>query len=153
MATCLKNSPEAVFLLVGDGDCHQEMMEILATQADQGRIFHPGKQTGADLADAYAAIDLFAFSSQTETQGMVLAEAMAAGTPVVALDGPGVREILHHGENGILLEADASAHDFSQALLWLLGDEDFSKSCSAKARERRSKSPVGSCMSGSATST
>ena len=135
VATCLKNSPEAVFLLVGDGDCHQEMMEILSSQADQGRIFHPGKQTGADLADAYAAIDLFAFSSQTETQGMVLAEAMAAGTPVVALDGPGVREILHHGENGILLEADASAHDFSQALLWLLGDEDFSKSCSAKARE------------------
>ncbi len=146
VATCLNESPETVFLLVGDGDCHQEMMEVLATQADQGRIFHPGKQSGTDLADAYAAIDLFAFSSQTETQGMVLAEAMAAGTPVVALDGPGVREILHHGENGILLDADATAHEFSQALLWLLGDEDFSKSCSAKARETAMEYDTEPCV-------
>ncbi len=40
------------------------------------------------LADAYAAMDVFAFASQTETQGMVLTEAMAAGLPVVAVDAP-----------------------------------------------------------------
>ena len=55
----------------------------------------PGSQTGQDLADAYAAMDVFVFSSQSETQGMVLAEAMAARTPVVALDGPGVRDVVN----------------------------------------------------------
>lgn len=135
VAACLRAAPQAVFLLVGDGDAHDEMMRILAEQDHQHRIFHPGKQTGEDLTDAYAAIDCFAFSSQTETQGMVLAEAMAAGTPVVALDGPGVREIMRHGENGILLDADAPAEEFAKALLWIVNDAEFRASCSAKARE------------------
>ncbi|MCC5845768.1 MAG: glycosyltransferase [Verrucomicrobia bacterium] len=43
-------------------------------------------------------MDCFVFASQTETQGIVLAEAMAAGNPVVALDGPGVREIVADGK-------------------------------------------------------
>ena len=66
-----------------------------------------GLQTGQDLADAYAAMDVFVFSSQSETQGMVLAEAMAAGVPAVALDAPGAREIVND-RNGRLLPGDAS---------------------------------------------
>jgi 1,2-diacylglycerol 3-alpha-glucosyltransferase len=133
VAGCLEEAPEAVFLLVGEGECREEMLKLLDSRVDEGRIYHPGKLTGNDLTDAYAAIDCFAFSSQSETQGMVLAEAMAAGAPVVALDGPGVREILHNGENGILLNGDASPREFTGALLWIIGDEDFSKACSARA--------------------
>jgi glycosyltransferase involved in cell wall biosynthesis len=59
--------------------------------------------TGRPLADAYHAMDVFVFTSQTETQGMVLAEAMAAGVPVVALDAPGAREVVRDGRNGRLL--------------------------------------------------
>src|SRR5690606_36942405 len=66
-------------------------------------------------ADAYAAMDVFAFSSQSETQGMVLAEAMAAGTPAVALDAPGSREIVSTN-NGRLLDADATEDEFALAL-------------------------------------
>ncbi|MDZ7748580.1 MAG: glycosyltransferase [Halofilum sp. (in: g-proteobacteria)] len=75
-----------------------------------------GKLTGATLRDAYAAMDLFAFASQTETQGMVLAEAMAAGVPVVALDGPGVRDVVADGHNGRVLPADASVDAMAAAL-------------------------------------
>ena len=63
----------------------------------------PGELMLPHLADAYAAMDVFAFASQTETQGMVLTEAMAAGLPVVAVDAPGVREVLVDGKNGISL--------------------------------------------------
>jgi hypothetical protein len=77
---------------------------------------------------------------------MVLAEAMAAGTPVVALDGPGVREILHDGENGILLHGGASADEFTQAMLWIISDEDFSKACSAKARETAADYDTEPCV-------
>jgi glycosyltransferase involved in cell wall biosynthesis len=146
VAGCLADAPEAVFLLVGEGESLREMVGILKPFVDEGRVYQPGKQTGTDLADAYAAIDCFAFSSQTETQGLVLAEAMAAGTPVVALDGPGVREILRNGENGILLDAGATAREFSKALLWIIGDEDFSKSCAAKARESAQEYDTEPCV-------
>lgn len=51
----------------------------------------------------YRSSDLFVFSSQTETQGLVLAESMAAGTPVVALHGAGQDELVINGVNGFLV--------------------------------------------------
>ncbi len=51
-------------------------------------------------------MDVFAFASHSETQGMVVAEAMAAGLPVVALDAPGVREVVVEGRNGRLIAGD-----------------------------------------------
>jgi glycogen synthase len=60
-------------------------------------------------------MDVFAFSSKSETQGMVLTEAMAAGLPVVALDASGVREVVIDNLNGRLLYDDSVAN-FSAAL-------------------------------------
>lgn len=51
-----------------------------------------------------------------EAKGLVLAEAMAAGSPVVALDASGVREVVRDGENGLLLPADAGADVFGKSL-------------------------------------
>ncbi|RYD19768.1 MAG: glycosyltransferase family 4 protein [Verrucomicrobiaceae bacterium] len=146
VAGCLEKEPDAVFLLVGEGESREDMFGVLAPYVAQNRVFHPGRQSGDDLTDAYAAIDCFAFSSQSETQGMVLAEAMAARTPVVALDGPGVREILRHGENGLMLKSDATPDEFSQALLWIMQDEDFSKSCAAKAKETAKEYDTECCV-------
>ena len=135
VAPLLKKNPEAVFLLVGDGDAREEMVTILSREAAANQVHAAGKQSGQDLADAYAAMDWFVFASQTETQGIVLAEAMAAGKPVVALDGPGVREILKDGENGLLLPGNASAADFSAALRRIMDDADLTRHCSGVARE------------------
>jgi glycosyltransferase involved in cell wall biosynthesis len=74
-----------------------------------------GSLDGPDLVDAYHAMDVFVFASRSETQGMVLTEAMAAGKPVVALDGPGVREVVLDGYNGRLLLSER-AGDFAAAL-------------------------------------
>jgi len=80
------------------------------------RVHFTGVLKGAALADAYAAMDVFAFSSFSETQGLVLVEAMTAGCPVVALNAPGVREVVADGVNGRLLPADADAIRFAAAL-------------------------------------
>ena len=80
------------------------------------RLVLTGNLTGKDLADAYQAMNMFVFSSKSETQGKVLIEAMAAGTPVIALDAPGVREVVRHNQNGILLPADADITAFSRAI-------------------------------------
>jgi len=69
----------------------------------EDRLIMTGELTGQKLIDAYHAMDLFVFTSLTETQGMVLAEAMAARLPVVAVDASGVREIVRDGYNGFLL--------------------------------------------------
>jgi glycosyltransferase involved in cell wall biosynthesis len=63
-------------------------------------------------------MDVFAFASQTETQGLVLAEAMAAGVPVVAVDAPGVREVVDDCVNGRLLPCE-DLEAFVSALRWV----------------------------------
>ena len=67
-----------------------------------------GYRSGEDLADHYAAADLFAFASLTETFGNVVLEAMASGLPVVALRAGGVGDIVQPGVTGLLLDADAT---------------------------------------------
>lgn len=111
----LTQQPDAVFLVVGDGPDRDQMERTLKSIADPRQIHFAGRQTGQDLLDCYAAMDVFAFASQSETQGMVIAEAMAAGNAVVALDGPGVREVVTE-TNGELLEEDATVGEFAAAL-------------------------------------
>jgi glycosyltransferase involved in cell wall biosynthesis len=112
----LKQTRRARFLVVGDGSSAQEFRELFEQEGLIDRLVMLGVQTGQDLYDAYAAMDVFAFASLTETQGMVVAEAMAAGLPVVALDASGVREVVHDGENGLLLDANAPEEEFAARL-------------------------------------
>lgn len=72
------------------------------------------------LVKIYYAADLFVFSSMTETQGLVLIEAMAAGLPVVAIRAYGVLDMVDNGINGLLTECDQE--EFTRAVLHLLGD-------------------------------
>lgn len=116
LARCLSRTPQAQALIVGDGPSRDEMHRIFNASRVGHRVHFTGKLTGRSLLDAYAAMDGFAFASQSETQGMVLAEAMAAGNPVVALDASGVREIVRDRHNGRLLPADAGAEPLARAL-------------------------------------
>ena len=134
LAEYLRTHPDAVFLVVGDGDAKAQMLKILKRGAADEQIFAVGKLSGQNLLDAYAAMDCFAFASQSETQGIVLAEALAAGNPVVALDGPGVREVVVDGKNGILLPGDASPATFAKGLEKLLDHQETFQACAAEAR-------------------
>ncbi len=134
----LAEHPEAVFLVVGEGKSREAIERIIHGAARPEQLVMVGRQLGQELADAYAAMDVFAFSSQSETQGMVLAEAMAAGTPAVALDGPGVREIVND-TNGRLLPGDAPEMEFARALADVTGDrerlEELGEGAQRSARE------------------
>jgi 1,2-diacylglycerol 3-alpha-glucosyltransferase len=110
--------PRACFLVVGSGPSEKDIHGIFARHGLEGRLHVAGILEQQALADALHAMDLFAFASTSETQGMVLTEAMAAGLPVVALDAPGAREVVIDRENGRLLPiADEAA--FAGALTWL----------------------------------
>jgi 1,2-diacylglycerol 3-alpha-glucosyltransferase len=120
IADFLKREPRACFLLVGHGPAEKDVRAIFEREGLNARLHVSGILESRQLADAYHAMDVFVFSSRSETQGMVLTEAMAAGVPVVGLDAPGVREIIKDQHNGrLLLEENASA--FVSALQWMAG--------------------------------
>ncbi len=111
----LSSNAAARFLVVGTGISAGEIRERFEHSGMSDRLYLAGVLRGGELADAYHAMDAFAFASRNETQGMVLAEAMAAGVPVVAVDTPVVRESVVDGRNGFLLPG-MSVADFSGAL-------------------------------------
>jgi len=109
--------PKRRVLIVGDGPEAPRLRALFAERELLERLHFAGILQGQALADAYRAMDVFAFSSKTETQGLVLAEAMAAGLPVVAIDAPGVREVIRDRINGRLLSSERVG-DFLAALAW-----------------------------------
>ncbi len=116
IAQTLKHERDAWLLVVGEGPSREAMEKIFADSDVASRVCFAGKLTGQKLHDAYAAMDVFAFASHSETQGMVLAEAMAAGNSVIALDAPGAREMVRDEREGRLLASDASQEEFARAL-------------------------------------
>jgi len=122
VAGFLRRQPAAWFLVVGSGPAEDELRRAFVRRGVADRLVLAGSHTGRRLHDAYHAMDIFAFSSQSETQGLVIAEAMAAGLPVVALRASGVREVVRHGENGFLLPADTAPVAFARHLERLQAD-------------------------------
>lgn len=118
VALFLRERSDAHFLVVGSGPSQDEMRRIFSRMRLADRLHMAGTRTGQELIDAYHAMDVFAFASHTETQGMVLTEAMAAGVPVVALDAPGAREVVRDGSNGRLLVAQR-VRPYADALKWI----------------------------------
>ena len=119
----LAATPAAYALVVGDGPSREPMAETFADAGLAGRVVFTGALRPPALIDAYHAMNVFAFASLTETQGLVLAEAMAAGVAVVAINAPGAREIVRDGVNGRLLpKADAAG--FHAALDWVVRRSD-----------------------------
>jgi glycosyltransferase involved in cell wall biosynthesis len=135
VAQFLAGRPEARFLVVGDGPARATLEETFARHGCAERLILAGKRTGRVLREAYRAMDVFAFASKSETQGMVVAEAMAAGLPVVALDAPGVREVVRNESNGALLPGNAAPPEFGRALAALATNAETRRTLAAGARE------------------
>lgn len=128
----LRLEPRSWFVVAGNGAFEETMRTELEEAGVGSRAVLAGVLGRPELADAYAAMDVFAFASRSETQGLVLAEAMAAGVPVVALDASGVREVVRSGVNGILLEGE-SEDEFVEALASLASDSERRRAMSDAA--------------------
>ena len=113
----LEKGNNSHFLVIGNGPSEETILKIFKEKHLVERLHLGGSLQGQDLIDAYHAMDIFAFASKSETQGMVLVEAMAAGLPVVAIDAPGAREVVKDQVNGRLLMAEDTT-DFVNALCW-----------------------------------
>lgn len=92
--------PDVRLAIVGDGPSRRE----LEKHFENTPTYFAGYMRGDSLAAAYASSDLFVLPSKTETLGLVLMEAMAAGCPVVACNAGGVPDAVESGVTGFLFE-------------------------------------------------
>ncbi len=117
-----RRCPEALLLITGEGPA----MEDLRRQAARLGIAESVRFLGyldrtTELPDCYAAADVFVFASRTETQGLVLLEAMAAGLPVIALSVMGTADILATAGGALVPPDDPAA--FGETLGAFLADK------------------------------
>ncbi len=124
--------PDVNLLMVGTGPQLDEFKARTRKEGLAEKVFFAGAVSPDEVPAYYAAADLFVFTSSSETQGLVLIEAMAAGTPVVAVRAPGPQDVLAEG-GGRLVSADSSA--FSDEVLALLNSPDEREKLAAEARQ------------------
>jgi 1,2-diacylglycerol 3-alpha-glucosyltransferase len=90
--------PDTIFVIAGEGPAREHLTKLARELGIGSSVRFIGYLDRAtDLPDCYAAGDAFVFASRTETQGLVLLEAMAQGTPVVSTAELGTRSILTEG--------------------------------------------------------
>ncbi len=101
LRTLLDRDERIHLAIVGDGPHRRPLEQVFA---GSNTVF-TGYLHGHDLAEAYVSADAFVFPSTTETLGLVLFEAMAAGLPIMAADSEPTREVLENGAAGIIFNA------------------------------------------------
>ncbi len=95
-----------ILTLVGYGSEYEAIKKYAYQELklSSQNVYFVHKPSKKKLVRYYQHADLFLFSSTTDTQGLVLSEAMASGTPVIAVDGPGQRDVIQNGKNGFLVD-------------------------------------------------
>jgi len=115
------SEPRAVLVLAGDGPMRIRLEAQAAERGLNEAVTFTGFLDHARLVDLYKAADLFVFASKTETQGLAILEAMAGGTPAVAIGEMGVLDILEDEVNGCL--APENEDGFAARVAELLADD------------------------------
>lgn len=94
-------------MMIGDGPQKKELMRRIQELGLTENVLLLGNVDNTEIKNYQAAADLFLFTSKSETQGIVLLEAMAVENPVIAVEASGVRDVVKNGENGYLTAEDS----------------------------------------------
>jgi len=124
--------PRARLALVGQGKEAANLRALAARLPSAPRVQFLGARPHDTLPVCYQAADLFLFASETETQGLVLAEAAACGLAAVAVAAPGCDEVVRDGATGVLAKPEPTA--LAEAAIGLLLDHDRRAAMAARAR-------------------
>jgi glycosyltransferase involved in cell wall biosynthesis len=111
--------PQALLVIAGEGPARVNLRSQAAALGLAGQVHFAGYlDRSTELLDCYAAADVFVFASRTETQGLVLLEAMAQGVPVVSTAELGTRSVLLPESGALVVPEDTGA--FAAAVVRLL---------------------------------
>lgn len=131
VAKAIKNNPKIKFLACGDGDLTERLKTFIRKQALEDRVMFAGFVPNDVKKNFYAAGDIFVFASTSETQGMIVSEAMYMGLPVVAVKATGVSDLVANQISGLLVDEDEDK--FANAITKLATDEQLRKTFSDNA--------------------
>lgn len=121
MTEAIRRLPEMLFVIAGEGPAEPWLRREVALAGLSSQVMFIGyMDRHGELLDCYRAADVFVFASRTETQGLVLLESMALGTPVVSTAVLGTKTVLVDGRGALI--ADEDVEDFSDKVLSLLND-------------------------------
>ena len=130
-AKVISQDSKARLWLVGDGPFRHDCVEKARALGIGDQVTFAGFVPRSEVDKYYAAADLFVFSSITETQGLVVQEAMTYGLPAVAVTGGGASDSILHGENGYVVRN--SVDSFARAVTRVLSSEEEHARLSAGA--------------------
>ncbi|MEX1157069.1 MAG: glycosyltransferase [Chloroflexota bacterium] len=138
-------------LVVGGGPSEAALRERAAAPDLAGRVHLTGQLPRIEALAMIKGADLFAAASRTETQGLVLAEALSAGLPVVALAGPGVADSVRDRIDGLIVPAEPAGERsvrLAAALRQLIDEPELRATLGAAAVEGASRFSVESRIAG-----
>jgi len=128
----LQQQPETCLVFVGDGPERERLKEEVRQLGLETSVLFTGLLPRCYVVDSYAGADLFVFASVTETQGLVLGEAKAAGLPAVAVSALGAAEMVNDGVDGYL--TPLSLPLFAEKVRLLLENEPLRRSIAERAK-------------------
>ncbi len=115
----VEHRPDALLVVTGEGPAEASLHKLVKTLGlEQNVKFIGYLDRNTELNACYQAADVFVFASKSETQGLVLLEAMAQGTPVVAIAELGTASILVEGQGALI--APDNTTKFAEKVLQLL---------------------------------
>jgi glycosyltransferase involved in cell wall biosynthesis len=120
-----KKTPDSVLVLVGEGADKDILQERVDQVGLHDKVHFLGVFSPEKLPDIYTDADLFLFASQTETQGLVILEALASSLPIVAVKDNVFDGILEDGKNSYLVKKDRNV--YADKVVKLLQDEKLRK--------------------------
>ena len=130
----IKKHPDALLVITGEGPAEESIKHSIDKLGISNKVRMIGYlDRSHELIACYKAADIFVFASKSETQGLVLLEAMAQGTAVVAIAELGTKSILIEGE-GVLIAKD-DINDFADKVSVLLSDAPKRQMIGEKGRQ------------------
>ncbi len=137
VAKIVNSKLRASFLIVGGGPEEEVIRRRAREEGVEDRVILVGKRSYEETAIYYRAADLLLHPARYEGYGLTALESLAAGTPVVATDTGGMRDVVIDGVDGFLLDRDASM--IAERVIHLLQDDNLREEMGRKGRERALK--------------
>ena len=116
----IKDNSKVAFkcIIIGDGPEKENILKNIEDQGLKDTVILVGLVSPVEVCNYYRASDIFVFSSQSETQGMVILEAMAGKCAVVAIRSSGIEDIIQNEYNGFMTKDDIDL--WSEKVIYLI---------------------------------